>query len=78
MVTPNAAGERRLQLIVAARSIDKNGLVGDTALPGQIITVKVRMNYGRSLTRGALWLGAMILGGVVTELALIGMRILGK
>ena len=78
MVTPNAAGERRLQLIVAAGSIDKNGLVGDTTLPGQIITVTVRMNYGRSLTRGALWLGAMILGGVVTELALIGMRILGK
>lgn len=78
VVTPNETGQRRLQLIIAARSIDKNGLVGDTALPDQVITVRVRMNYWHSLTRGVQWLAAMILGGVLTELALIGMRILEK
>lgn len=77
-VTPNETGQRRLQLIVAARSIDKNGLVGDTALPDQVITVRVRMNYWRSLARGVRWIAAMILGGVVTELALIGLRILER
>ena len=78
VVTPSETGQRRLQLIIAARSIDKNGLVGDTALPDQVITVRVRMNFLRSLGRGIQWLAAMILGGVLTELALIGMRILEK
>ena len=78
VVTPSETGQRRLQLIIAARSIDKNGLVGDTALPDQVITVRVRMNFRRSLGRGIQWLAAMILGGVLTELALIGMRILEK
>lgn len=76
VVTPNETGQHRLQLIIAARSIDKNGLVGDTALPDQVITVRVRMNFWRSLGRGIKWLAAMILGGMLTELALIGMRIL--
>jgi hypothetical protein len=74
VVTPSETGERRLQLIVAARSIDKNGLVGDTALPDQVITVRVRMNIWRTMVRGAQWLAAMVLGGVVTELAVIGLR----
>ena len=77
-VTPSETGQRRLQLIIAARSIDKNGLVGDTALPDQVITVRVRMNFWRSLGRGIQWLAAMIMGGILTELALIGMRILEK
>ncbi len=78
VVTPGETGQRRLQLIIAARSIDKNGLVGDTALPDQVITVRVRMNILRSLGRGIQWLAAMILGGVLTELTLIGMRIFEK
>jgi hypothetical protein len=78
VVTPSETGQRRLQVIIAARSIDKNGLVGDTALPDQVITVRVRMNVLRSLGRGIQWLAAMILGGILTEIALIGMRILEK
>lgn len=78
VVTPSETGQRRLQLIIAARSIDKNGLVGDTALPDQVITVRVRMNFWRNLGRGVQWLAAMILGGILTELVLIGMRILEK
>jgi hypothetical protein len=78
VVTPSETGQRRLQLIVAARSIDKNGLVGDTALPDQVITVKVRMNVLRGLWRGIQWIATLVLGGVLTELALMGMRILEK
>ena len=78
VVTPSETGQRRLQLIIAARSIDKNGLVGDTALPDQVITVRVRMNFWRSLWRGVQWIAAMVLGGALTELALIGVRILEK
>ena len=40
--------------------------------------MRVRMNVLRSLGRGIQWLAAMILGGVLTELALIGMRIFEK
>ncbi len=74
VVTPSEAGQRKLQLIVAARSIDQNGLAGDTALPDQIITVQVNTNYVRSLTRALQWIMAIALGGALTELAMFGMR----
>jgi hypothetical protein len=73
-VTPHHPGRRRLQLIIAARSIGQNGLVGDTALPDQVITIRVRTNYWRTMARGLQWLAAMILGGVLTELAIVGTR----
>lgn len=73
-VTPMQSGEHRLQLIVAARSIDHNGLAGDVALPDQVITVRVRTNYWKLMARGVQWLMVMALGGIVTELAVIGMR----
>ncbi len=76
VVTPHEPGRRRLQLVVAARSIGQNGLVGDTALPDQIITIRVRTNYWRSLARGLQWIAAMMVGGVLTELAAIAMRLL--
>jgi hypothetical protein len=77
-VTPLYPGKMRLQLIVAARSIGPNGIVGDTALPDQVITISIRTNYWRSLGRGLKWIAAMILGGVITELAVMGMRVLGQ
>ena len=77
VVTPHETGQRRLQLIVAARSIGQNGLVGDSALPDQIITVRVRTNYWRSAARGLQWIAAMVIGGVLTEFAIMGMRMFG-
>lgn len=74
VVTPMQSGEHRLQLIVAARSIDQNGLAGDVALPDQVITVRVRTNYWKLMARAVQWLMVMALGGIVTELAVIGMR----
>jgi hypothetical protein len=76
VVTPQHRGERRLQLIIAGRSVGQNGLVGDSALPDQIITVRVRTNYWRVLGRSIQWLAVLIIGGILTELALVGL--LGK
>lgn len=77
-VTPHEPGQRRLQLIIAARSIGQNGHVGDTALPDQVITVRVRTNYLRTMGSGLKWIAAMMVGGVLTELALFGIRFFGQ
>ncbi|MEJ2124627.1 MAG: Clp protease N-terminal domain-containing protein [Alphaproteobacteria bacterium] len=74
-VTPRSSGNRRLQLIVSARSVDENGMTGDTALPDQVITVRVRTNYWLSIKRTLAWLVVMALGGVVTELAVRALKI---
>ncbi len=78
VVTADHPGQRRLQLIIAARSIGHNGIVGDTALPDQVITVSVRTNYWRSLGRGLQWIAAMLVGGVLTELAMVGLRMFSQ
>lgn len=64
-VTPRARGRRRLQLVVAARTIAHDGLVAETALPEQVIDVRVATNYGRAARRWAGWLAAAIAGGIV-------------
>ncbi len=78
MITPHQSGERRLQLIVAARSIGQNGLIGDTALPDQIVTVRIKTNYRRGFARGLKWIAAMVAGGVLTELAMMSVRIFNQ
>ncbi len=78
VVTPQSPGQRRLQLIVASRSVGQNGLVGDTALPDQIITVRVRTNYLRSVGRGLKWILAMMVGGILTEVTILAMRMFGQ
>jgi hypothetical protein len=77
-VTPTETGPRRLQLVVAARSVDQNGLAGDTALPDQVINVTVRANYGRGVLKALRWVVLMALGGAITEGALQVMRLLAK
>jgi hypothetical protein len=74
-VTPKTAGDHRLQLIVAARSVDENGMTGDTALPDQVIDVRVNANYMLSFKRALAWFVVMALGGVITELAVRTMKI---
>jgi hypothetical protein len=77
-VTPTETGRRRLQLVVAARSVDEQGLAGDTALPEQVITVQVGTNYARSLGHAIKWVFLMALGGAVTEGTLQILRLFGK
>jgi hypothetical protein len=75
-VTPTETGPHRLQLVVAARSVDQHGLAGDTALPDQVITVSVRANYSRSILKALQWVVLMALGGAITEGVLQVMRLL--
>lgn len=67
-VTPTEKGQRKLQLVIGARTVDLSGMVGETALPEQIINVRVRTNYIRGLKRLLEWAVVMAAGGVVTEL----------
>ncbi|MGQ0673959.1 MAG: Clp protease N-terminal domain-containing protein [Hyphomicrobium sp.] len=66
-VTPRARGRRRLQLIVSARTVGGDGLMAETALPDQVIEVKVGINYARSAARWAGWAAAAIVGGVLAR-----------
>lgn len=73
-VTPKTTGKHRLQLIVAARTVDENGMTGDTALPDQMISVSVRTNIALTIKRALAWLVVMAAGGVVTEIAVNVMK----
>ncbi len=46
-VTPRERGRKRLQLIISARTVSGDGLAAETALPDQVITVRVRTNYAK-------------------------------
>ncbi|MFV0369586.1 MAG: hypothetical protein ACK5KM_14120, partial [Hyphomicrobiaceae bacterium] len=63
-VTPKERGAKRLQLIISARTVGTDGLAAETALPDQVVDVKVRINYGKSLKRLGGWVLAAIAGGV--------------
>ncbi len=64
-VTPQKAGKRRLQLVVAARTFGGDGMAADTALPDQIVDVSVVTNYGRVATQAASWIAIAIAGGML-------------
>ncbi len=48
-VTPREKGKKRLQLIISARTVGADGLAAETALPDQVITVRVRTNYAKTI-----------------------------
>ncbi len=70
VVLPMKRGSHRLQLVAAARSVDENGMIGDVALPEQVIEVSVKINWARSLQKAALWAGLAIAGGVLAQVAI--------
>ena len=63
-VTPQWRGKTRLQLVVSARTVGADGLVAETALPDQVIDVKVRADYRRAAARWGGLLGAAMVGGI--------------
>ncbi|MEZ5925314.1 MAG: Clp protease N-terminal domain-containing protein [Hyphomicrobiaceae bacterium] len=73
-VTPHYRGRARLQLVVSARSVGPDGLAAETALPEQIIEVRVRTNYARNVYRIVLWLAAMAAAGVIGAMGEAGFR----
>lgn len=66
-VTPKARGRRRLQLIVSARTVGADGLAAETALPDQVVEIRVRTNYVRSLAILFGWIGAAVAGGLLAR-----------
>jgi neural Wiskott-Aldrich syndrome protein len=65
LITPQWRGWSSLQIIVSARTIGADGVAAETALPDQIVDVKVKRNIGRSLARLVSWSIAAIIGGAL-------------
>ncbi len=66
-VTPREKGKKRLQLIISARTVSGDGLAAETALPDQVITVRVRTNFTKSVSRWAGWAVAALVGGLLAR-----------
>jgi hypothetical protein len=66
-VTPRERGWKRLQLVVSARTVGADGLAAETALPDQIIDVKVRTNIGKAALTAASWVAAAVVGGLLAK-----------
>ncbi len=64
-VTPRRKGHSALQLVVAARTVGADGLAAETALPEQVIEVKVATNYARTARMWAGWAVAAVCGGIL-------------
>jgi hypothetical protein len=77
-VTPREAGRKRLQLIISARTVSADGLAAETALPDQVITVRVRTNYGKVVSRWFGWGVAAIIGGLLAKFGDAAFAIIGK
>ncbi len=75
-VTPRTRGRRQLQLIVSARTVGADGVTAETALPDQVVDVKVSINYARTLGRWAGWIAAAVLGGLLAKFGETGYVIL--
>lgn len=66
-VTPQSRGWAQLQIVVSARTIGNDGMAAETALPDQIVDVKVRTNYKQTLARWTGWTIAAIAGGMLAK-----------
>ncbi len=64
-VTPRWSGRKKLQLVVSARTVGVDGLTAETALPDQIIDVRVAVNWGQTAKRWGGWVAAAIAGGLI-------------
>lgn len=66
-VTPQRRGKARLQLVISARTIGADGLVAETALPDQVIEVKIRTNVAHTAAKLGGWILAGIAGGFLAR-----------
>lgn len=80
-VLPERRGRTRLQLVAAARTVGADGLAAETALPDQVIEVKVSVNYGRLVKTWAGWAVAAVIGGALAKFGdaalSVGFRLVG-
>lgn len=66
LITPQERGWSQLQIIVSARTVGADGVTAETALPDQVIEVKVRRNLKRSFARILGWTVAAVVGGALS------------
>jgi len=66
-VTPRDRGKKRLQLIISARTVGADGLAAETALPDQVITVRVKTNYAKTASHWVGWGVAALIGGLLAK-----------
>jgi neural Wiskott-Aldrich syndrome protein len=66
-VTPREKGRKRLQLIISARTVGTDGLAAETALPDQVVTVRVRTNYAKTMSHWVGWGVAALVGGLLAK-----------
>jgi hypothetical protein len=52
--------------VISGRAV-ADGIIAETALPDQVISVRVRTNYGRSFARGFGWVVAAVAGGLIAR-----------
>lgn len=67
-VIPQVRGAADLTLIVASRSIGADGVIADTSLPEQRISIRVSSNFTRGFRRWIGWIFIAVLGGVLSQL----------
>jgi neural Wiskott-Aldrich syndrome protein len=73
LITPQSRGWARLQIVVSARTIGADGLAAETALPDQVVEVKVRTNFKRTFLRWAGWILAAVAGGALAKFGEAGL-----
>ena len=64
-VRPMRSGRRRLHLVVSARTAGPDGSTAETALPDQIIEIKIRTNLALAAKRWSGWIAAAVVGGAL-------------
>jgi len=67
-VIPQRRGPAELLLVVSSRTIGSDGVVADTSLPEQRITIRVSANVTRGAKRWLGWIAVAVLGGVLAKL----------
>ena len=75
LITPQARGWARLQIIISARTVGADGVAAESALPAQIVEVKVRRNMRRALGRIVGWTVAAVIGGALSTFGETGINL---
>lgn len=78
VVRPLHRGRGRLQLVVSARTTGPDGGTAETALPDQMIDVRVRTNWGLTAMRWTGWIIAAIIGGALAKFGAAGYEIVRR
>jgi neural Wiskott-Aldrich syndrome protein len=64
---PQTSGRKKLQLLISARTVGADGMVAETALPDQTVSVKVGGNLGRSALKLLGYLAAIAIGAALAR-----------